>query len=591
MKTLLIVVIAVVVCAAGIFALHKWPQPEDRERGLRVLAGVKKARRLYQKALSTLSKSAFEVRAGGQRKCATCAHTASVAEGAPEPVCPRCRTRMLRVPETVIFRDESQRRCPKCEHSLSLKQGAEDPPPCPKCSTKMRPVPPLDDKALDILKGAQDELSEVLSKNANAEKGALALGHATVGRILSLRAKVHAETAAKAWQSARDLRNKVYGAAATMGAQGVRARFFERLAGLTTDAVAAEAAKAKKRQDDLQTQIQKIDTEVQALEKTRKGLLDANAKLAKEAEQLNTASQLATKAQEGLDKFEEAQVKEKQVTKGRLEIDKIEKQIRNLKAKRADLAIQLRNAAARVAVAEAVIKDRTKLKGEQQAKVNEDKNKLAKTQSDIEALAAEALLSCKAAARACERAFPLYQQAEKSLEQSVNHQPAQPKRRKAEALAAQGDLLMAWAQLYARRLANHQENDLCVGDLQKVWVDATDLSAGAPGSSQPATLPEGLRELRGFLKQSGQVRDTAKAKYTRAVEVYEQAMNMMVSERALAWAYQGQLARAYLRLYQLSGNTDTASLAEAKTLLDAAVKDRERSPFLKHLVAERKSLP
>lgn len=527
LKTLLVAVIAVAICAAAIFALYRWPQPKAREGGLAVLAAVQRARRLCSKALSRLTRSAYKV-----------------PEGKKAP-----------------SRDE----------------------------VTLREEMALDEGALGVLREAQDELADVLAKNGHAEEGALALGHATIGRILSLRAKFHAEMAAKAWQKARDARNKAYDVSAKMGSLGVKARYFNRLASLTTDAVAAESEAAKKRQKELQAEIETIDGQIKDKEKTHAALLEANAKLSKEAEQLNTASQLAIKAKESLDKFEQAQVREKQITKGRLALDKIENEIRDLKAKRADLAIELKNAEARATVADAIIADRKKLKGEHEAEVTGEKEKLAKTKGEVEALATEALKACQEAAEACKKAMPLYGEAEKSLKQSVGLQPSQPRQRKAEALAALGDLVLAWAQLHARQLADHHENELCVQAVEKAWVDPADLDAGAPGSSTPVTLPEVLRNLRGFLKQSGQVRDTAKAKYQQAVDIYKEAMTS-VSERHLVWAYQGQLARAYLRLYELSGRKDTASLNEAKQLLRDATQGRENAPFIKPLAQELESL-
>ena len=568
MKVLLVAVIAGAICAGGVFALYKWPQPKDRQGGLNVLAAVKTARRLYAKAFSMLTKSAFETRDGTGRVCyGGCdvdAYMKLVASKADEDViCPRCGKKMLRVPEAASFREEMA----------------------------------LDDSALKVLKDAQAGLAEVLKDNAHAEPRALALGHATMGRIVSLRAKFHAERAAKAWQKARDARNNAYGSAHTMGADGVRARYYNQLAalvpltalvppGAAPKPLETELAEAKKLQQAHQAEIQAIDAEIQKVEKTRTALLAANAKLTKEAEQLNTASQLATKAKVGLDKFEQAQAKEKEITRSRLEIDKIENQIKDLKAKRADTAIQLKNAEDRIAVADAILQDRKKLKGEHEAKVTADKARLAKAKGEIEQFAQEALAACKQAGKSCATAIQLYKSAEESFKKPVD---LEPRDQRSGAMAARGDLLMDLAQVYTRQVASHGENKVFVDDIEKIWVNPADLSGGA------AALPEVLRDLRGQLKQSGQVQAGATETYNKAIGLYRDAIAAL-SEKRWAWAYQGKMARAYMRLYQLSLHKvppapDTASRNEAKRILQEATQGKEASPFLKPLVEELESLP
>jgi len=138
--------------------------------------------------------------------------------------------------------------------------------------------------------------------------------------------------------------------------------------------------------------------------------------------------------------------------------------------------------------------------------------------------------------------------------------------------AQQADVLMSAANLQAGSLEVLEKNQRFISRLGKVWEDMST----ADGSDE-------VRQIGAFLSQPDQLREDVKAKYTEGIQLYETALRGV--DRKVRWAGQGQLAAAYIQLYNFT--KDQSVRAKAVKVLDEAIKGKEHSPNLNSIIEMR----
>ena len=103
----------------------------------------------------------------------------------------------------------------------------------------------------------------------------------------------------------------------------------------------------------------------------------------------------------------------------------------------------------------------------------------------------------------------------------------------------------------------------------------------------PRRIPTArLNKMKNFLPKANEIIKEARESYRQALEFYKKASHR--ADRHQVWLYQGQVATAYVRLYNIS--KDPQHLSEARKTLDEALEDKEDSPYLDALVRLRKTL-
>ena len=139
----------------------------------------------------------------------------------------------------------------------------------------------------------------------------------------------------------------------------------------------------------------------------------------------------------------------------------------------------------------------------------------------------------------------------------------------------QADLLIATADMKARSLVVVSENKALASQVKALW-----------SKMLLGEVPVELAKIQSFLPSPDLIRNDTEATYSEAAKLYARALQSARREvdSKYHWAYQGQLAIAYIRLYAFS--QDPAVRSEALTSARAAVKDALRGKeFSPHLAA------
>ena len=139
----------------------------------------------------------------------------------------------------------------------------------------------------------------------------------------------------------------------------------------------------------------------------------------------------------------------------------------------------------------------------------------------------------------------------------------------------EADVLMSLADAQARAIVESDANKKLGDSVSLVWSKL--------GHGQ---IPGGVGKIPSILLDPASSRSDAEGKYAKAAQLYQKAMSGV--DRNSRWAYEGQLAAPYVRLYMLNG--DPAALDAARQTLAKALEGREFSPHLSSIAELQEAL-
>jgi len=407
-------------------------------------------------------------------------------------------------------------------------------------------INPEVDKVLDR---AAEELSGALASAGEASPAELVAARAVLARTYALQGFRHAIHAAQQRQQAWKLLRRLEYAAITMGDHGKRIANCDALLSVTDASLGKMSSRAKADAQAAQTQIADAKKKVADLQAERARLEAANEKLLADARKLRIDSQLADVIK-GIGLFDQAKAKEDQATDNSVRVTEIEDATQFLNSQITTIEVDLAAAGKRTAATTQIAAARQQRQADIQAKKQEFVKLLTDTQKEVETLAGQVTVVCKATGATERKARDAYGRCE--AEYGAHEKLAQPA--DAVLIALFADARMAQADLCVRTLSLQARIDKVVAEVTRLW------------SSLPVqkTPPAVIAQVAGYLADADKTRREAQDKFRWAAKDYERAVEGV--GKKLRWAYRVQVAAAYTGLYRLSG--DPAVRRKATAVLD-----------------------
>jgi len=429
-------------------------------------------------------------------------------------------------------------------------------------------------KAIDALDRAAGILKAAIGQYASdADKADVALAYLQQARTHALRAHYQRAAAYVVRIKVLQFIQKVEQAAQGLRTKTVAVRYYSLLAAEKNKQAEKTLALEKAKASDLAGALAELDDEIGELKAKKEVLSKLMDKRDIEARDLLVKSrQPAPNDPAGMAMLEKALAKQSEVGKAAAQIAGIEGEIDVRNTRRGTLALKLDLAKSVQRIMQAILDASRGSVARSQAELDTAKAALAedgvKVASDTrlladlcqdfgdrEKLAAECLSQ---AADAWAKALLLLSD------------------RTREVAAQKGDTHMAWAQLNTSRLRFRARIDRFADAMKTLWEKV----------NRPQGVPASVHGMgQAYLAGAADVKKQAETQYQQAVESYAKALKALAASDVgpqLRWAYQGQLATAYIGLYQLTGDKEKRD--EARDLLAKALEGRESSRYLKSLV-------
>ncbi len=458
------------------------------------------------------------------------------------------------------------------------------------------PASAMNPKVLDVLKEAASALKKAISRCAAADDATKALAEATLGRIVMLRGEYHAAKTASQRQAARYAADRIREAVQILNAQLNRIEYYDLLSQVSNDDLNEIIKQSKDQQAAIKKQISDIDAKIAEKTKARNALSVATSNLRAQAGKLRTDSRLAS-GREGLNLLEKALAKEKVAGRNEANIARYDYDISSLKTQKKDLELKGQSAKARQESAEKIAAARNEV-GDTNARQKDLVTKeLDKPYLQVEHNA-EKLSDALGMAKKHEKdALDAFESASThlrlaaNLEAKVARSGSTSPRPESSASAGEADMLaarMCVDQLAMRALAQD-----IASELKTLWT----LMGKRDGK-----LPNLAGKIASYVSDPTKVATSAEKSFNSAIKVFDQAVRYAGVNNS--WTYEGQLAVAYAGLYNLyqmridgmkrSGSADQKIMDEltqraatardsAMKTCDAALKDKENSPYLRHI--------
>jgi len=436
---------------------------------------------------------------------------------------------------------------------LKARPGVED--------ITVLPAGQLHPGALRALGEAEKVLSDTLADKANAAAGPAekAVVHVLLARVLALKAHCESLAGFEAIERADLARQQAERVLVTLGCQCELLGYYGNLASISDEDLPRDRTQAENDRKAIAEQIKEIRLRIARLSEEKAAQSEKYKDLNARARELTIEARLGT-SREGLAKLEEALEIQSRANAAESEVSRIESEIDLLNAKSKVLEIDLAAAKAKTDSIEESLAGRKAQRERNEVKVREVRARLATMEESLISLLAKM-------ATACEQMLDSHRRAGNAYELAL-HQLKKAPAGQAAVEATRANILMAMADLRARSLSVLRSNRQLAAHLKEVWqvLDAGELPAAAVRAAS-------------FLAEPGTVQTEVEQQYRQAAELYQKALRGV--DRQVLWAYQGQLAAAYVRLYNLT--RDPEDLSRARQALQDALKDKRHSPYLASL--------
>jgi len=423
------------------------------------------------------------------------------------------------------------------------------------------PAGTLHPQAWKDLQQAEKILSGAMEAGAEALPADRAVGHRAMGRVVALKGYYLAAEASSARSRANKTLDQAEELIMLIRAQNDLVEYYDRLIAMSDEDVLEMRSSASAAAADLEARIGSTDAQLAELRKACETIIASNEELNAQARNLRVDSRLAT-GTKGLELLEKALEIERRVNRAASEVAGMEYTIGVLGAGRGVLALELAAVQGQLAAAEEILATRKSNKETNSKKRSELLVSIAAGLEKVETLLHDIAEASERARLAEDRAAGTYVQAVGQLKEARKLQDTSQSNPTAE----EADAHMALAGLYASRLKLQEHGALLVGGLTKLWANLT----------PPREAPPAVGKVQAYISAPAATRKSAEQHYTAATELYARALSAV--ERQQRWIYQGQLAAAYVGLYQLSRDPDV--LDRAKEILREALKDKQASPYL-----------
>ena len=431
----------------------------------------------------------------------------------------------------------------------------------------------LNPKAIQAIDQACALLTDSLKNNAGADPADEALARKVLARALLLRAFCESHLARAGRGDADSMRTEIEAMLSIVRAKGTLYSHYQQLRSASTQEVENIMAEAERNSRQLSGQLKTLAANLVELDRKLKETTQAHMKLEGQASSLLTQS-VTTTGPAGLKLVEQSLAKQIAADSARAQASQLEYEINLKTAQHRDLAVRREAHADTAKAAAGILKDRSDEDEQLKGAEAEVLKQLQATQAKIVTLLGKLAETCTNVAQAQKRAAQAYKQAGASLKQAASvysDEAGTP-----ESLAAQAEVCAKQAALASGGLEFHEKNLTLIGRVEKAWQSV---------SASPA-MPKAASDIKSFLDDPAKRKTKASDHYKEAVRLYKMAAS--AAEPKLKWAYQGELASAYLGWYQLT--LDATHLSEAKKVLDKAAKDKESSPYLVDVIRLREAV-
>jgi len=603
-KSLILVVLVLLICAGGIFALMAWQEDPARVADAALRGAMDTASRLMASAQNALDAPAHK------------------------------------------FKDQY----PAPDSKFADSDVAHFSFP---------PVYVPNPSALAAAQQGEQDLVKVINDNRSAaDPNYTSMAYVLAARLAAVQGVYQSGLATSCRIQAAAARRKVRALVLLMQKQAGEAEVHQVGASLNLD-VAEKALQAAK--DDLDKVSQDVQTKKQQV-------ADAQAKWEdlrkKTTQKIAQATSLRLNADRGKPREQLAQIEQvhkierEEINPQYLQIDRLEASFKALQGEMELLKIRQVNAEQRVAVGNKIL-DGLKGEGEAAARglrairkdaaegLDKARAALAASQQEVEKTLSQLAKLCEEAAKAeadCNAAYQRSADLFKSASTGSDNPVA--------VQAGHAETLVSWADDNAESLRMHDANVTFLDQIGKAWPKleggavpaapadaapaepkpepkadtapatspATQPATGATtqpatgATTQPATgattqpvtapatqpaapvavalgeLPPVAQKINAYLPKPGELREQAIAKYKEAIDLYKKAIAGCTGYLAdgksrkedTQWLYKGALGAAYAGLARVTGDAAQRqeALTAAATALDEALRDKQGSPYL-----------
>lgn len=434
----------------------------------------------------------------------------------------------------------------------------------------LKPTEAVNPKAIVSLDKAVLILDAAIGRHGGtAEAVDVGLAYLQLARVHALRAHYQRAAASVAHFKVEQFTQDVKQAAEGLRAKAALVQYYNLLAGAKNEQAQErfdiEKQKARRATDELK----KINGQIADLETDKEAQVKLENDCTVEARALRMRSR-EPGLKDPMAQLEKALAKRLEVNKAAAKIAGIEHEIDVRKTRRGTLALELALANSIQSAMKAILDIEDDSVAESGSKRDETRAAIVAEAKNAENDANDLKGACKEAGQHEELAEECLRKAVEACRQAAPRLGGPP----ADETAAQrGDTHMAWADLNTSRLRRRRRISQFADAMMSLWGKLDRPGDAAAAFSEMAAS---------YLAKPAEVKKQAETQYQQAVESYAAALSELGSRPKRRWAYQGQLATAYIGLYRLTGDADKRD--KARDLLNKALEDRESSPYLKSLL-------
>ncbi len=346
-------------------------------------------------------------------------------------------------------------------------------------------------KALDSINEAVDGLQQALVDNRSAGEDVQALAHKLLSRVLALKGHYHTAKSLTDRAGAGSLLGLAEQSIDVMRAQMTFIEHYDRLAAMTNDDVKAIHAEALSTAKDLKTKQVEVSNQITDLGNKVDRMKASSVALAAKARAARSESQRA-KGQKGLDLLEQALAYEKQTYDLANRIGKAQDQVRALWVEFQDLGLREVSARERAEAAKAILDSREEETAKRLAERDQCRKLLGESENSAIDLMDRIVQLCVQAKTAEAGAVNAYLEADKELGAAKAGEPA----RYAQYEADKADIAMAVANLTMERLSLQERLRLLATSITNLWPKLSPPRQAPPAAGKLTAYvadPEKLR--------------------------------------------------------------------------------------------------
>ncbi|MFP4104643.1 MAG: hypothetical protein ACLFVU_01010 [Phycisphaerae bacterium] len=430
-------------------------------------------------------------------------------------------------------------------------------------------------------------LDEALAAYPQADDLQKAIARAQLAAAQKALVAYHDTVAAQNYRSALRAGNEYSELTATVGTLVERAKYYDRLIGMSDEQVRQMLSETTEEVETLKGELAVIDGRIKQLEEEQTTLEERRQSLEAKSADFKIEARLS-KGENGQELLDKAEAVDQQVIKTMSRLREIQMELGGLESEQKEKQAALNSAQARKeATAKSLEardagKKREKALREDLVKNYRDKAEQARTILDTIAQ------STTAAKEAEDKALELLEVAAKNLEQARQMLSGQTetsfdnelqKRELISVLTSLGDIYMAEGNLRAQRLRFDRRLQEIVG-MTRTSFDSSVAAADFPQ----------VETLEGYVADRAAIAARAEEAFTEAADAYLNVEGRV--DRANRWLIEGHIAAAKIGEAQMAADQTVRSDAIdlARTKLESALEGKANSEYLQDVKELQRTL-